>query len=188
MPDNQFVNDPRIWVEKYSDTLYQFALKRISDKELAKDLVQETFISAWKSAHQYNASASFQTWIFTILKNKIIDHYRKTSAREQSALVDSEDVFFDEADLWRKGYYPVEWQVPATAETKLESSEFMRVLDSCKGRLKNIQQQVFVLKYLEGMDSEEICKALLISSSNYWVIIHRAKVQLRACLERKWFT
>ncbi|WP_430895153.1 MULTISPECIES: sigma-70 family RNA polymerase sigma factor [unclassified Paraflavitalea] len=187
MSDNHFVNDPKKWVEEYSDMLYQFALKRIADKEYAKDLVQETFISAWKNVHQFNASASFKTWIVTILKNKIIDHYRKTAVNTQSTMVEAESVFFDEADHWREGYYPVEWQVTATADNKLESFEFMKVLQSCKSKLKEIQQQVFALKYLEGMESEEICKALSITSANYWVIIHRAKVQLRACLEKKWF-
>lgn len=187
MSDSHFVNDPKKWVEEYSDMLYQFALKRIADKEFAKDLVQETLISAWKNVHQFNASASFKTWIVTILKNKIIDHYRKTAVNNQSAMVDAESVFFDEADHWREGYYPVEWQSTATADKKLESAEFMKVLQSCKGKLKEIQQQVFALKYLEGMESEEICKILSMTSANYWVIIHRAKVQLRACLEKKWF-
>ena len=93
-------------------------------------------------------------------------------------------MFFDEREHWRKGMYPRQWSVDFsnTAETK----EFYKVFRSCGGKLKELQNAVFVMKYIDGLESGEICKELSISASNYWVLIHRAKVQLRACLEKNW--
>ena len=79
---------------------------------------------------------------------------------------------------------PGEWGIDY--QDKLETNEFYSVLNECKKKLQDLQQSVFSMKYLEELESVEICKALGISSSNYWVLIHRAKLQLRACLEKNW--
>jgi RNA polymerase sigma-70 factor (TIGR02943 family) len=176
------------WVHDYSDLLYSFAVQRVRDDHLAKDLVQETFLAAWRNVDNYSGEASVKTWLFTILKNKIIDHYRKASTRLSGDLHSIEtapDVFFDDADHWDKDVYPADWGVDYSS--KIESKEFFTVLDKCRGRLKEIQNAAFSMKYLEGYNSDEICKVLQISSSNYWVLVHRAKTQLRACLEKNWF-
>ena len=70
--------------------------------------------------------------------------------------------------------------------TFVETKEFYKILDYCKKKLQEMQHNVFVMKYMEDLDAEEICKVLNISSSNYWVIIHRAKLQLRKCIEQNW--
>ena len=176
------------WVNDYSDALYGFALQRIKDKDTAKDLLQETFLAAWRNVDNYNAEASVKTWLISILKNKIIDHYRKSSKRVKDELLEmnsSENIFFDSEDHWAKGYYPKDWNVDYN--TPLESKEFYKILKACKSKLKTIQDQVFTMKYMDDVESEEICKVLKLSASNYWVLIHRAKVQLRACLEVNWF-
>ena len=67
-----------------------------------------------------------------------------------------------------------------------ETKEFYGILDFCKKKLQEMQQSVFVMKYMDDLSAEEICKVLNISSSNYWVLIHRAKLQLRKCLELNW--
>lgn len=175
------------WVAEYSDALYRYAAQRLKDKDDAADMVQETFLSAWRSVAQYNGEASVKTWLFTILKNKLIDHYRKAASRQTESLSANDDApFFDEADHWRAGYYPKAWS--AGPEAKMETKEFFVVFNGCKGKLKELHDAVFTMKYVDGLKSEEICKVLNLSSSNYWVLIHRAKVQLRACLEMNWFT
>ena len=176
------------WVNDYSDALYGFTLQRITDKDIAKDLLQETFLSAWKNVDNYNAQASVKTWLTTILKNKIIDHYRKNNKRETEDIatsIDGKDVFFDTNDHWAKGFHPQDWN--ASKESNLETKEFYKILRSCKAKLKDLQSQVFTMKYIDDIGSEEICKVLRLTSSNYWVLISRAKVQLRACLEANWF-
>ena len=177
------------WVHQYSDMLLSYAVQRVNDSHTARDMVQETFLEAWKRVDSYNGKASVKTWLFTILKNKIIDHYRKTStrvARELVSLNDNTKLFFDEVDHWAVNTYPQKWGI--NYRTPIESNEFYSILDSCRSKLKEIQNTVFSLKYLDGLESEEICKLLQISLSNYWVMVHRAKIQLRACLEKNWFT
>jgi RNA polymerase sigma-70 factor (TIGR02943 family) len=176
------------WVNQYSDELYRYSLNRVRDSDAAKDLVQETFLAAWRNIDHYNGEASVKTWLFTILKNKIIDHYRKASTRFEhifSKTIDKDDPFFDSFEHWAEHAYPKDWEI--NYENPIETDEFYTVLNKCKGKLKEIQNAVFSLKYLEGLESEEICKVLNLSSSNYWVLLHRAKTQLRACLEMNWF-
>lgn len=177
--------NPQTWIEKFGDLLYQYALPRVNNQALAEDLVQETFLSALKGLDTYKGEASEKNWLFAILKNKIIDHYRKKS--REAAIVSmpelglAEDDWFDETGEWRLHKMPGEW--PPT-----DRQEIRRIIDWCKDHLKNLQQHVFVLKYLEDLESEEICKVLNISTSNYWVLIHRARLQMRECVEKHGFT
>jgi RNA polymerase sigma-70 factor (TIGR02943 family) len=174
------------WVKDYSDMLYRYAMPRVSDSDIAKDLVQETFLAAWRNIETYKGEASEKNWLFTILKNKIIDHYRKASTRLTDKLTDAnDDVQFDEVGHWNKENKPNEWGIDYS--NPVEAKEFYSVLAKCKNKLKEIQNTVFSMKYLDGFDSEDICKELGITASNYWVLLHRAKVQLRGCLEKNWF-
>jgi len=175
------------WVREYGDILYRYALARVNDGETARDLVQDTFLSAWKNSGAYKGEASEKNWLFAILKNKIIDYYRKASTRltKSFSAVSEKDDYFDDNGHWIKESYAKDWGVDYNS--KIESKEFYDVLGKCKSGLKEIQNMVFSMKYLDGMESEEICKELNITASNYWVILHRAKVQLRGCLEKNWF-
>lgn len=177
---------PDHWVENYADQLYGYTLQRINDRAQAEDIVQETFLSAWKARDTYKGEASEKSWLFTICKNKIIDYYRR-KARDIVQPVPAQaptDQFFDNAEHWTQEDKPGEWDMAALEKT--ESREFYQVLEKCKKRLQQVQQAVFSMKYLEDLDAADICKALGITSSNYWVLIHRAKLQLRACLEKNW--
>jgi RNA polymerase sigma-70 factor (TIGR02943 family) len=175
------------WVNDYGDMLYRYALPRVNDTETAKDLVQETFLAAWRNYDNFKGEISEKNWLFAILKNKIIDHFRKTSTRLTDSLpiVSDDDRYFDNMEHWTAASAPREWNVDANAV--INRKEFYEVLSKCKSKLKEIQNTVFTMKYLDGLESEEICQELNISASNYWVLIHRAKLQLRACLEKNWF-
>lgn len=187
VPKKEYKADPHKWLELYGDMLYQHALPRINDSVLAEDLVQDTFLSALKGLDGYKGEASEKNWLFTILKNKIIDHYRK-KATEQ-AVVTMPDLqiageWFNEEGAWAENSKPKDWQA---ADDTVEKKEFQKVINWCKDHLKALQQHVFTLKYMEDLDSDEICKLLNISSSNYWVLIHRARLQMRDCVEKNWF-
>ncbi|HYC28217.1 MAG TPA: sigma-70 family RNA polymerase sigma factor [Chitinophagaceae bacterium] len=176
----------RQWMTDHADVLYRYSLRCLNDEELCKDMVQETFLAAWRNMDTYRSEASVKNWLFVILKSKITDHFRKSHTQ----LVDSikqehnDHTFFDEQDHWRKGVYPKQWSVDFS--NQVETKEFYKVFQSCGKKLKELQNTVFVMKYVDGLDSEDICKELALSPSNYWVLIHRAKVQLRACLEKNW--
>ena len=180
--------DATRWVNDYSDMLYRYALPRVKNSEVAKDLVQDTFLAAWRNYDNFKGEISEKNWLYTILKNKIIDHFRKASARLTDSLpgIADEDPYFDDVHHWKQPAYPNEWNTGS--DGLITKKEFYEVLRNCKSKLKQIQDTVFTMKYLDGLDSEEICKVLNLTTSNYWVLIHRAKLQLRACLEKNWFT
>lgn len=179
--------NPQQWLAKYGDQLYQYTLPRVNDSAIAEDLVQETFLSALKGLPGFKGEASEKNWLFTILKNKIIDYYRKKSKeREVIATPDlkgADDDWFNDEGSWAENRMPKDWQV---ADNPVERKEIQKIVNWCKDHLKALQQDVFTLKYMEDMESVEICKVLNISSSNYWVLIHRARLQMRDCVEKHW--
>lgn len=170
------------WIKSYSDIFLNYLTQRIKDKAAAKDILQETFIAAWKNSSSFKKQANEKTWLFSILKNKLIDYYRM-QARLKTDLPDS-SYFFDKNDHWTEKAAPKEWQDAAAA---LNKKEFYAVLTECKNKLSRIQQLVFDMKYFDENETDDICKVLQITTSNYWVIIHRCKLQLRHCLEKNWF-
>jgi RNA polymerase sigma-70 factor (ECF subfamily) len=175
------------WVNDYGDMLYRYALSRVNDTETAKDLVQETFLAAWRNYDNFKGGISEKNWLFAILKNKIIDHFRRASTRLTDSLPDivDDNPYFDNTEHWTATAAPRDWNVDTNST--INQKEFYEVLSKCKSKLREIQNRVFTLKYLEGLESEEVCKELNISASNFWVLIHRAKLQLRECLEKNWF-
>ncbi len=176
--------EPYKWVDKYLDELYHYTLTRVTDSGFAEDIVQETFLSAWRAKDTYKAEASEKSWLYAICKNKIIDHFRINSSNMIKPSSAEEDIYFDEADHWRDKATPKEWGV--YDRHPIETKEFYTILELCIKKLKDIQQSVFVMKYMEEQEAESICKVLDITPSNYWVIIHRCKLHLRSCLEKNW--
>ena len=183
---NQNTLNPDQWIKNYSDALYAYTLARVSDTGLAEDIVQETFLSAWKARESYKGEASEKSWLYTICKNKIIDQYRRKTRDivQPMAEKSATDAYFDESEHWTREDKPADWGIDY--QQKIDNKEFYKILNGCKKKLQEIQQSVFVMKYMEDLDSAEICKVLGITSSNYWVLIHRAKLQLRSCLEKNW--
>jgi RNA polymerase sigma-70 factor (ECF subfamily) len=178
--------NPDQWVNNYADDLYRFSLQRVSDSGLAEDIVQETFLSAWKARATFKGEASERSWLFTICKNKIIDYYRrkKREILESIQEISSGGHFFDDSEHWIQANKPGDWGIEY--QQRIDNKEFYIVLERCKNKLQHLQRTVFSMKYIEDIDSAEICKVLGITSANYWVLIHRAKLQMRACLEKNW--
>jgi RNA polymerase sigma-70 factor (TIGR02943 family) len=182
--------DPHQWVVKYADYLYNYAITRISDEELARDLVQETFLAGLEKVDKFEGRSSESTWLTSILKNKIIDVYRKKSSgilkRSDDQLDDfDQEGFFDpENGHWNEQHHPKEFGIED--EDLLGKKEFNIILQMCMQKLPVLWLSVFTMKHLDDDTSEIICRELRITSSNFWVIIHRAKVNLRACLQKNW--
>lgn len=182
------MNSPEEWVDRYGDYLFQYALLRLgNDAQLAEDLVQETFLSALKTGSKHEGKSSERTWLVTILKNKIIDHYRRDRKKlfEQSDFQNEE--FKEEgpeAGTWKQEYAPQEWgDIPDHA---FEQKEFLAVLRACLSGLPQNLASVFTMRELDGQETDTICKELGITSSNVWVMLHRARTALRKCLELNW--
>lgn len=178
--DEQF----KSWVRQYSDMLFRHALLRGFDHDTARDLTQDTFIAAWKGMHTFEGKASVKNWLFVILRNKITDHYRK-AVNQAGVSISDYDAQFDERGHWAKPFYPRELTInPADAADR---AEFNGILQRCAEKLNTVQRAVFVMKYIDDLKSDDICLQLSLSANNYWTLLHRAKVQLRACLEKNWF-
>lgn len=174
----------KTWVLDYSDMLYSYAMRKGFDHDSARDLVQETFFAAWRSADGFEERASVKNWLFVILKNKITDHYRKAIPHTQVD-VSQHDGYFDETGHWAKSVFPRALVFDPSADA--DRQDFHRILENCSGKLNTTQKAVFWMKYIDDMESNEICLQLSITANNYWTTLHRAKVQLRACIEKNWF-
>jgi len=178
--------DPNKWIDLHSNYMYNYTITRVSKHELAKDLVQETFFSGLKAMKNFKGQASERTWLISILKRKIIDYYRKINSKKGSAEVRMS--FYEDGEnkgKWLEERVPSAWENEADAT--IENTELKSAIDLCIDKLPEKYRMVFLLKTVQNYETEEICNELSITPSNLWVIIHRARVQLRACLEGNWF-
>jgi RNA polymerase sigma-70 factor, ECF subfamily len=185
--------DPIVWLEEYGDYLFSFALSRVRNEETAEDLVQETLLAAIKSINTYQENSSEKTWLCGILKHKIIDFYRKTSREveltDKEADMSAYDYLFREEGVW-KGHWTVEsrpiiWN--GNPADLFEQSEFRGVLSQCLTELPERIANVFTLREMDGYAAPEICDFLMISPNNFWVMMHRARLHLRNCIDTNWF-
>ncbi len=178
--------NPNKWVKLYADYLYSYTKGRVNNHEIAKDLVQETFFAGLKAMKNFQGKASERTWLISILKRKIIDHYRKINSAKGKAEVKMN--FYSDGERegeWIEERVPSNWNIDA--EKSIENTELNEALQKCISKLPEKYEMVFRMKTIQQFDTEEICKELQITSSNLWVIIHRARTQLRKCMEDNWF-
>lgn len=178
-------NNVHDWLNEHGDYLYRFALARLRDPHQAEDVVQETFMAVIKS-NSFAQQSSPRTWLTGILKHKIIDLMRKSS-REMAAsdmMSDQDanmDEFFDDKGSWADK--PQVWDAP---ESALEQKQFFKVLQSCIDKIPNKLATLFVMRDVHETDNEEICKELNITTTNAWVMLYRARMGIRKCLEINW--
>lgn len=186
---------PESWVDAHGDVLFRYAVLRLRDRSAAEEVVQETFLAALHAYEKFSAHSSERTWLIGILKHKITDHFRRTS-RFMPLIQDDRDeissandkVFFTTGpwiDHWDNETGPCDWN--ATPENALVQAEFRERLRRCLAALPERLAAAFALREMEGLTSEEVCKVLEITSTNLWVMLHRARAQLRLCIEVHWF-
>ena len=184
---------PDNWLDEHGDVLYRYALKRLRNKSVAEEMVQETLLAALQSSSSFAGESSERTWLVGILKHKIVDHYRRISrqsAFDPNADLDSEhgELFRESGewvDHWKSDLGPSEWRL--SPETAVERKEFWEALTRCLENLPGRTSTAFTLRELDQFDTDEIYKVLDVSPTNLWVILHRARAHLRRCLEINWF-
>lgn len=181
------------WVSLYADDLYRWAMHKTNDRETSEDLVQETFLAAFKSQDKFQGDSQPKTWLFSILNHKVIDFHRKKfreaviNQSSTNLLSDDADVldnFFDNEGAWKANASPLNWQ--EHEEHLLDNEEFKGALQRCMKELPEKWFYAIHFKYLEGKGGQQICQELRITSSNYWKMLQRAKFQLKMCLETNW--
>jgi RNA polymerase sigma-70 factor (ECF subfamily) len=186
------LSDPEQWVELHGDYLFKYALMRLRDPAKAQDAVQETFLAALKGGKSFAGRSAEKSWLTGILKNKIYDYYRKacreTSFTDLDFYSDEESEHFVPDGLFKDGWIhelgPQEWSSPGAS---LDSEVFWKTFRDCSDKLPKNIAAVFSLRELDGMEGGEICALLQISEGNLWVMLHRARMALRRCLETNWF-
>ncbi len=178
-------------VAEHRDYLYRYALLHLRDASRAEDVVQETLLAAVETEDRFSGRSSLRTWLTGILKHKIIDVFRR-QAREAplDTSADGEpdeefaDLHFDKqrTDHWHTS--PQAWGDP---ERSLEDKRFWEVFDQCSKQMSPQIARAFYLRELMGLETDEICKELSITATNCWVMLYRARMSLRQCLEVRWF-
>ena len=192
VPLTTSLSDPERWVEEHGDYLFKFAVLRLRDESRAEDMVQETFLAALKGGQHFGGRSAEKSWLVGILKNKIYDHYRKAS-RETTF---SDLQFYDEEEQerfvsngmgqggWIHELGPQEWQ---KAGEGLDQEIFWRTYRDFAAKLPEKVAAVFNLREVDGLSGKEVCALLNVTESNLWVMLHRARMALRQCLEINWF-
>ncbi|HAT63536.1 MAG TPA: RNA polymerase subunit sigma-70, partial [Flavobacteriaceae bacterium] len=173
------------WVDRYSDYLYNYTIVRVNDHEVAQDIISDTFLAGLKSKDNFKGEATERTWLISILKRKIIDHYRKINSNKGKAEVRINYNDTDNEGDWLEEQ--VEDFSEMNAQESMENEELGLAILGCLESINEKQAEIFKLKTIDGVDTETICNEYNITPSNLWVIIHRARKALADCLESNWF-
>lgn len=172
------------WVDEHTSVLVAFARRRLRDPRIAEETVQETFLAAWRARETFQGRSTLRTWLIGILQRKIVDAIRKESRSVPlTAAEQNLDDLFDEDEHYRTQVHP--WA--GVPEQDYARQEFRQNLKTCLDSLPVRLAQVFTLREVDGLERDAICQTLSVSSSNYWVMLHRARLKLRECLESRWF-
>lgn len=180
------------FLEDLRRQMLRFAMARLRDPSTAEDVVQEAFVGALRNADSFRGASALRTWVFAILKNKIADALRRqqrlvyagsllASAEEEEG---SEPPVFDLRGAWQAERRPGDWSDP---ESSMQQEEFWKVLVECLDGLPPQQAEVLMMREVIGLDSDAICSRAGVTTNNLHVILHRARLRLRACLETHWF-
>ena len=193
MSEEKHILEPHRWVERYGDYLYNYAIVRVNDQEKAEDIVQETFLAGLKAKDNFQGKSSERTWLISILKRKVIDTYRKQYASKETSMgayeqdISDGDFYRDEDPFkghWLEGKGPHSHSLMPDGE--LEQEELMKIIQWCISHLPPNLASAFVMKMIDEAESDEVCKELGITPSNLWVMLHRARLKMRQCIENKW--
>lgn len=171
-------------VSRHAEALYSYAMLRVREKGLAEDMVQETLLAALQNWENFAGDSSERTWLIGILRHKILDFFRQHHSDHEQLDDNAWRIdFFCEKLHWKDKM--LDWK--ANPEILAQNDEFWKVLRDCLKELSQVMAKAFIMRELECMRSDEVCKLLEISETNLWVRLHRARLQLRRCLEINWF-
>ena len=178
--------NPQIWNEAYHETLFKYALARLRDADLAEESIQETFLAALQSRKRFRGLASEKTWLISILKRKIYDHFRKMSRDKQFKMTftmerSRNDIF--DSDRMPAARSRIWFSDPSIV---YEQKEFLKIIQHALSELPDRMAQAFILREVVELSSQEICDTMNISVYNLYVMVHRARKRLKDDLRLKW--
>jgi len=173
-------------IETLQPQLLRYARSQLRNDAWAEDAVSDTVLAALEKPQAFNGLSQLKTWLVGILKHKVIDqlrrHKREATVLDRDDAEDLDDLMFTADGHWREA--PSDWGVP---EQALRERQFITVLDACIEHLPQAQARVFMMREWLELPADEVCKELAITSTNLWVLLHRARLRLRDCLQAHWF-
>jgi RNA polymerase sigma-70 factor (ECF subfamily) len=177
-------------LEEYRPYLLRYALLQLRDNALAEDAVQETLLAALQSRTKFSGKSSAKTWLTGILKHKILDLFRKQAKEVRQVSLEAElesgvsdfDSLFQPDGHWET--WPQAWADPLK---NLENKKFWEIFEFCGNLMPANIARAFMMREFLGLCTEEICKEMRITATNCWVMLYRARMSLRLCLEHNWF-
>jgi RNA polymerase sigma-70 factor (TIGR02943 family) len=175
-------------LDKLRPVLLKYAQLQLRNSAWAEDAVSETLLAAIEKPQSFAGQSQLKTWLIGILKHKLIDQIRRNSRELSTTVSDDDQVdlmdeLFQADGHWRED--PKDWGDP---EHCLRQADFMRVLEACVENLPGLQGRLFMMREWLELDTDEICKELGITATNLWVMLHRARLRLRECLQLNWFS
>ncbi len=183
------LGDP-VFVKELRAQMLKFAILQTSDEQLAEDAVQEALVGALQNAGSFGRRAAFKTWVFAILKNKIADLLRQrqrlpeTGGGLRAGDEEEDPGAFTARGRWQADERPRAWAHPLDS---VQNEHFWRVFELCLDALPANQSRIFMMREFLELESTEICNIADISAGNLHVMLYRARLRLRKCLENRWF-
>ena len=176
--------EPNEWNTNHRNYLIRIAVNKVSDYQTAEDLVQDTFVAAWKARERFRGDCTERTFLSGILRNKIIDFYRSRGRRPSvvASQLDGQDQ--DDVTSWMENRPDERTDLNPTAAA--ERGDFMEQLDRAVDKLPEKMGKAFRLWQMYDLSTAEVTRILDISTSNLWVLIHRAKKALSVELGDDW--
>ena len=178
--------DPERWVQSYRNSLFKYAIVRLRNADLVEEKIQETFLAALQSRKGFQGLASEKTWLISILKRKIYDHFRKISRDKQFKM--TYPIEHLRYDVFDRNKIPVVRSRKWISDPSMvyEQKEFLKIFKHALSELPDRTAQAFILREVIELSSREICEFMNLSICNLYVMVHRARRRLRDDLQLKW--
>lgn len=179
--------DPSVWLDEHGDALYKYAFMRVRNEATAEDLVQETLLAAIQAIKTYQGQSSERTWLIGILKHKLMDYFRKAAREIQFEDDEQINELVDKQSYNERGQLNIEIKNWSQPEKALEQDEFWHTIYSCVDNLPQRFATIFLLREVDGFETDELCKTLDMSPSNLWTTLSRIRKKMQQCLDANWF-
>jgi len=165
-------------VKEHARPLFRASRGMGFGRDEAEDLVQEVFLTFLETLDRFEGRSATRTWLFGILHHKARERRRAQYRESQKDPIDEViESRFDSKGNWVRP--------PVDLQRLIESRELREAIKDCMGGLPAPQREVFVMRDMQDLETEEVCKILGVTRTNMFVLVSRARGRLRECLEKK---
>ncbi len=180
-------------VNKHHSALIRMALGHVADREVAEEVVQDTWMAVIEGLARFEGRSSLRTWIFGILIHKAKDRgvreKRHTTFSEFDSHNDDNEEAVDPSRFHQSGEWAGHWAFPPqpwddqTPEKLLASRQAVNTMNKAIDSLPRTLKDVLILRDIKGIEAKEVCELLKITETNLYVRLHRARERVRVAVE-----